>query len=107
HDFERRKVAAFGGPIRRRKRESVLNIGHVLLVDGELPALLVVTNENRGRERCLYAEQVVEIRLVRSHDDVELRILKIHPVEIAGIVVIAEKRVGSKLQELGEGWIIT
>ena len=80
--------------------------GNPLLVDGELAAFGVVADEDRRAVRRLHAEQVVEVRLVRRVDDVELRILQIQPRDVAGVVVVAENRRGAQAQEPGERRIV-
>src|SRR5713226_7344615 len=46
HHFHRRQVAALRGPVRGRKRQRILNVRHVFLIERQLLAFGFVTNQH-------------------------------------------------------------
>ncbi len=94
-DFHGSDVACLGGPVRRRQRQRILEFRNVLLKDGQLPALGLIADQDRGAIRGLYAEQIVEIGLIRREYQVEFRIFEVEPGQIAFVVVVGEKRIGA------------
>ena len=105
HHFHRRDVAAHRRAILRRERQRLLDVGHPALVEIEVAALGVVADHHRGAVRRLHAEQIVEVRLVRREDDVDLRALQIDPRDVARVVVVGEERVGAQPQKAREALV--
>ena len=102
HHFHRRHVAAHRRPVRLRQRQGVLNLRHPLLILREVLAFRLVPDEHGRAVRRFHPQQVVEIRLVRREDHVELRILQVEPRDVTRVVLVGEQRVGAHPQEAGE-----
>ena len=107
HHFHRREVTAFGGAVGGVDGQRVLNLGHVLLVDGQLAALLFVADQDGGAVGCFHARQIVEVGFIRGEDDVELGVFEVQPGEVALVVIVGEQGVGAQAQEVGESGVVS
>src|SRR5580693_1885479 len=99
-------LTALARQIGGRKRQRLLQVRHVLLVQRELLAFGVIADHDRCAVTGFYAEQRIVVGLVWGKDYVEFGIFEIEPGNIAGIVVVGEKRVGAKAEEFREGRIV-
>ena len=106
HHLHRSGLAALGGTVLGRERQRVLDVGHVLLEDGELPALLLVADEDGGAVGTLHAEQTVQVRLVGREDQVEFRVRQLDPGHVARVVVVGQEGLGAQLQESRERRVV-
>ena len=97
--------AALGGAVGRVQRQRILNVRHVLLVEGQLAALRFVADQNGGAVGGLHAQQIVQVGFVGREDDVELGIFEVQPGKVALVIVVGEERGGAHPQEPGESGV--
>ena len=65
-----------------------------------------VADQDRGAVGSFHAEKIVEISFVRREDDIEFRIYKAHPREIALEIIVGQQGIRAQAQKFGEGGIV-
>ncbi|MBZ5543828.1 MAG: 4Fe-4S binding protein, partial [Acidobacteriia bacterium] len=66
HHFHRRQVAALRRAFGSRQRQRVLNIRHVLLVQRQARALLLIADQHGSAIRSLDTRQIIQVGLIRT-----------------------------------------
>ena len=88
HDFHGGGPAALGRPVLGRQGKGLLELGDELAELFEPGALAFVADEHGRAVGSLDAEEIVQVRLVRRQDEIELRVLELDPGDVARIVVV-------------------